>query len=87
VAWYDQNSGSKTHPVGQKQANGYGLYDMSGNVWEWMEGKYDNEHDWRVLRGGSWDYKPQYVRAAFRNVSEPAYRGNSSGFRLARTLP
>jgi len=51
VAWYRDNSNGTTHPVGLKQANGYGLYDMSGNVWQWMENKYDNEHDWRVRRG------------------------------------
>ena len=87
VAWYKENSNSTTHPVGQKQANGYGLYDMSGNVWQWMENKYDNEHDWRALRGGSWGYEPQLVRAAFRNWLDAAVRGNYLGFRLARTLP
>jgi formylglycine-generating enzyme required for sulfatase activity len=87
VAWYDGNSGNKTHPVGQKQPNAYGLYDMSGNVWEWMQDKYDNEHDWRVLRGGSWCYTPQNSRAAFRSGSTPAARHDDFGFRLARTLP
>ena len=87
VAWYDSNSNQTTHPVGQKQANGYGLYDMSGNVWEWMENKYDNEHDGRALRGGSWGYGPRYVRAADRNGNDPSNRFNYIGFRLARTLP
>ncbi len=60
VAWYGNNgqaggnSSQATHPAGQKQVNGFGLYDMSGNVWQWMENKYDNEHDSRALRGGSW---------------------------------
>jgi formylglycine-generating enzyme required for sulfatase activity len=87
VAWYKDNSGSQTHPVGQKQANGYGLYDMSGNVWQWMENKYDNEHEWRALRGGSWNDEPQFVRAAFRYCYEPSKRIFNLGFRLARTLP
>ena len=87
VAWYHGNSGGQTHPVGQKQANGYGLYDMSGNVWEWMENKYDSEHDWRVVRGGSWFNTPQFVRAAARSEGDATDRGNDYGFRLARTLP
>ncbi len=88
VAWYNNaNSNSTTHPVGQKQANGYGLYDMSGNVWQWMENKYDNEHDWRALRGGSWLNYSNYLRAAFRFDLVPTVRYFNYGFRLARTLP
>jgi len=87
VAWYDGNSGKTTHPVGQKQANGYGLYDMSGNMWQWMENKYDDKNGWRARRGGSWDNAPLNVRAAYRNYSDPAKRDNYYGFRLARTLP
>lgn len=92
VAWYGNNSqpggnsGQSTHPVGQKLANGYGLYDMSGNVWQWMENKYDNEHDWRALRGGSWINDPRLVRAAYRGGRGPTFRSNI-GFRVARTLP
>jgi formylglycine-generating enzyme required for sulfatase activity len=85
VAWYDGNSNSTTHPVGQKQANGYGLYDMSGNVWEWMENAH--ESGGRVLRGGSWLSEPQNARAAYRFRDEPALRNDLLGFRLARTLP
>ena len=84
VAWYDGNSGNKTHPVGQKQANGYGLYDMSGNVWEWMENEYNGV---RALRGGSWNYRPEYVRAAYRSHYALSNRDYNYGFRLARTLP
>ena len=87
VAWYTDNSDDKTHPVGQLQRNNWGLYDMSGNVREWVEDKYDNEHDWRVLRGGSWSGVPQFARAADRDFSGPASRRFSRGFRLARTLP
>lgn len=86
VGWYRDNSNGQTHPVGQKQANGYGLYDMSGNVWEWMENKYDNEHDWRVLRGGSWGDNLRSGRAALRIRSVPELWIADFGFRLARTL-
>ncbi len=74
VAWYKENSNNMTHPVAQKQANGYGLYDMSGNLWQWMENKYDDKNDWRALRGGSWNITPQNVRASYRNDGGPAYR-------------
>jgi len=87
VAWYKENSNSATHPVGQKQANGYGLYDMSGNLWQWMENKYDDKNDGRALRGGSWDHFPQFVSASVRFSYEPALRYLKLGFRLARTLP
>jgi hypothetical protein len=87
VAWYSENSQSTTHPVGQKQANGYGLYDMSGNVWQWMENKYDNEHDWRALRGGSWGNGTHDLGASIRNSFAPNLADDGIGFRLARTLP
>ena len=87
VAWHNGNSGNQTHPVGQKQANGYGLYDMSGNVWEWMEDCWEGNCAKRVLRGGSWDSDPQIVRAAYRCWFDTTYRISDCGFRLARTLP
>ena len=87
VAWYKENSNSTTHPVGQKQANGYGLYDMSGNVWQWMENCYDSSCGGRVLRGGSWYNVPVITRSALRNDRTPASRDINYGFRVARTLP
>ncbi len=99
VAWYDDNSGSETHPVGKKAANELGLYDMSGNVWEWCE---DNWHDnykgapkderawvdssrggYRVLRGGSWSYDAGSCRVAYRDSDNPTYQFSYYGFRLA----
>lgn len=97
VASYRENSGSKTHPVGRKKANGFGLYDMSGNVWEWCQDNWHenyndapNEgHVWtggdsslRVNRGGSWGSLAQCCRIAYRRGS-PDARINDIGFRLA----
>jgi formylglycine-generating enzyme required for sulfatase activity len=95
VAWYRSNSGSQTHPVGQKQPNGLGLYDMSGNVWEWCFDWYGNypsstqrnpqgpsSGSYRVIRGGSWINFARYARAANRGRYTPGDRSNYLGFRL-----
>jgi formylglycine-generating enzyme required for sulfatase activity len=84
VAWYSDNSNSTTHPVGQKQANVYGLYDMSGNVWQWMENEFEGG---RAVRGGSWVNNSNGLLAAHRFGNFPARREGNLGFRLARTLP
>ena len=100
VAWYGDNSGSKTHPVAQKQANALGLYDMSGNVWEWCSDWYSdsyykqspqndpqglNSGSSRVLRGGGWNAYDSVCRVAFRFRYLPDDWNLYLGFRLVRS--
>jgi len=82
VAWYPENSNKQTHAVGQKQPNELGIYDMSGNVWEWCSDWYDNRQKYRVRRGGSWFSGAIYGRVAFRDYFSPDYRNTDLGFRL-----
>lgn len=84
IAWCYENSVNRTHPVGQKPSNEFGLYDMLGNVWEWLEDKKGETY--RVLRGGSWFYDARFSRAPLRDWNYPDSRNLSYGFRLARTL-
>ena len=97
--WYYRNSENRTHPVGRKTANELGLFDMSGNVREWVQDCYRNnyvdapndgssrkEDDCidRVIRGGSWYGKANYLRVANRFWYSTYFRNNNLGFRLAR---
>ena len=83
VAWYVDNSNYKTHPVGQKKPNAFGLYDMHGNVWEWCEDLYLAGGSLRVNRGGSWISSSGDCQASYRFFYIPGGRGNALGFRLA----
>ena len=82
VAWYDNNSGGKTHPVATKAANELGIYDMSGNVWEWCQDLYIGGPI-RVLRGGSWSYFASYCEVSYRFSGSPGSRDGDLGLRLA----
>ena len=105
-AWYRDNSKSwfgaaKTQRVAQKKPNAFGLFDMHGNVWEWVQDCWHDNYAvapadgsaWttdcssnsRVLRGGSWNYNPALLRSAYRNRSTPDFRLINYGLRLART--
>ena len=84
-AWFDDNSDGTSHAVGEKLPNGWGLYDMHGNVWEWCE---DLVGSFRGLRGGSWLDGATLCRSASRGTVVPAYRSNGNGgFRLALSSP
>jgi len=97
LAWYSANAGGTTHPVGMKKPNALGLYDMSGNVWQWTGDWYSQsyyrqspknspqgpaEGTKRVFRGGSWFYDARGVRVSYRDFAVPDYRSSYLGFRL-----
>ena len=95
LGWYDDNSGNKTHPVGQKHPNELGLYDMSGNVWEWCQDRYGtysqavqtdpqgaSSEMYHVCRGGSWCYGHISCRVSRRGNYAPSFYNGSIGLRL-----
>jgi formylglycine-generating enzyme required for sulfatase activity len=99
-AWFEGNSESRAHPVGEKRPNAFGLYDMHGNVWQWTQDCYEDDYSGTptdgsaatqcsiglVLRGGSWNSAPSYLRSAFRNRSSSNDRSFDFGFRIGRSL-
>ena len=97
-AWFTENSGNKAHPVGEKRSNAFGLHDIHGNVWEWVQDCYkkslptdgaraDENCVGRVLRGGSCLSTPSLLRSAIRIKNNPDGRYIAYGFRVARSLP
>jgi sulfatase modifying factor 1 len=102
VAWTNDNAGDETHPAGRKSANACGLYDMSGNVSEWVSDWYRDDYyrssgrsdpsgpasgSYRVIRGGRWIDVPQIAQVAFRNYDVPGHRNDGLGVRLLRIAP
>ena len=82
VGWYHDNSGNRTHPVAQKKANGYGLYDMSGNVWEWCWDVHPNYGYYHYSRGGDHDIEGSYCKVSSRNGDDASSQDDDLGFRI-----
>jgi hypothetical protein len=82
VAWYKDNSNDRTHPVGTKVPNELGIYDMSGNVWEWCENKYNPFKSYRCVRGGNWYRDEEKCSIFFRAYDAPNIQSSHIGFRV-----
>jgi len=81
IAWYDTNSGDSTHDVGMKQANSYGLFDMLGNVWEWVEDQSSVDPRRKIMKGGSFYNIARDLRVANREMPVVELRHRNVGFR------
>jgi len=92
VGWCDASTLNSTHPVAQKQANGYGLFDLTGNVWEWTNdddhnpGSYIPGADYRAHRGGGWNNRADYCTVSGRRNYSADDRSYDLGFRFARSV-
>ena len=99
-SWFKGNSGGKTHPVGTRIPNSYGIYDMSGNVWEWVSDWYDKNYykrrpysnpqgpktgEFKVQRGGSWSNIADYHSSTYRMVYGPEGKDEFNGFRCTKS--
>ena len=89
IAWHRGNADERPHPVGLKQSNAWGLYDMLGNAWEWCWDVYDAAvyTDYRVIKGGGWFDEHWSCRVSVRRRTMPILRIDDLGFRLARSIP
>ncbi len=88
IAWYAANSQGRSHEVGRKVPNAWGLHDMIGNVWEWCADQYDPEAygSYRIFRGGGWSDSERGCLATNRRRSHPTFAIDDLGFRVARSL-
>ena len=83
IAWYDANSGDRTHEAALKKPNAFGLYDMLGNVWEWVQDAYEADPEQRILRGGSFYNVARDLRVSNRLWAPAATAHRNMGFRCA----
>ena len=98
MSWYCENSGAQPQDIAQKSSNGFDVYDMHGNVFEWCQDWYDTwwsiginpintSGTTKLMRGGSWDTEPYELRSGYREHNYGTYSSSDLGFRLVRTGP